>query len=117
MTDIYDQHSTTFKSVSAYVVALNGERVATIAFKFPKDGAGRLTVYAHWLGVSMVKGTATGYGYDKCSAALANASRKITGESSDIDAQAKFVSAIAHDCGSNWDAELRRAGFDVLQAV
>lgn len=56
MTKIYEQHDAAFSRVSAYVVARNGERVATIAFKFPADGAGRLWAYVHWLGLEMVRG-------------------------------------------------------------
>lgn len=48
MTDIYKQHDTAFARVSGYVIAKDGERVATIAFKFPADGAGRLWAYVHW---------------------------------------------------------------------
>lgn len=56
MTDIYDLHSKAFARVSAYVVLdKSGERVATVAFKFPADGAGRLYAYVHWIGVPMVR--------------------------------------------------------------
>lgn len=45
MKTIYEQHEKAFTSVQAFVIAKNGERVATIAFKFPRDGAGRLYAY------------------------------------------------------------------------
>ena len=80
MPDIYDQHKAAFPSVSAYVVLHNGERVATIAFKHPRDGSGRLYAYVHWLGVEMVRGFAGGYGYDKHSAACADAAQRAISE-------------------------------------
>lgn len=76
MSDIYDQHRAAFANVSAYVILRGGERVATIAFKFPRDGAGRLYAYVHWIGVPMVRGFAAGGGYDKRSAAVADAAQK-----------------------------------------
>lgn len=111
---IYVQHQAAFKHVSAFVITHNGERVATIAFKFPRDGAGRLYVYVHWLGTPMVRGWAGGYGYDKMSAACEHAMRRKNAWG-DIDPA--FHSALANDGGSTWDTRLRNAGFDVLQAV
>lgn len=122
--DIYDKHRAAFRNVSAYVILKNGERVATIAFKFPKDGASRLWAYVHWLGVPMVRGYAGGYGYDKMTAACASAARRIP--ALDVDSithverrkdQEAFITALEQDGGHNWDTTLRNAGFDVLQAV
>ncbi len=123
MSDIYDLHSKAFARVSAYVVLKDGERVATIAFKFPADGAGRLYAYVHWLGCPMVRGFAGGYGYDKRSAAVADAVRKAQsawGRDKSLDMtleQARFNSAVLSSDGSYWDRRLEDAGFTVLQAV
>lgn len=125
MTDIYDLHGNTFRRVSAYVIARNGERVATIAFKFPADGAGRLYAYVHWLGVPMVRGFAGGYGYDKMSAACLNAVRRIVdpidlykhmNEESVADYDT-FRATLNTDDGQYWDRRLEKAGFTVWQAV
>lgn len=122
MTDIYDQHSAAFSQVAAYVVLdITGKRVATIAFKRPRDGAGRLTVYAHWIGVPMVRGSASGYGYDKSTAALSSAASKIdddgaAGTESRV-LQSLFLGALSKDNGTRWYAQLEAAGFKVLQAV
>jgi hypothetical protein len=118
---IYDQHQAAFTNVSAFVIAKNGERVATIAFKFPRDGAGRLYAYVHWLGLPMVRGFANGYGYDKRSAACSSAAgRMIAGkevaEADHISFRA-FTGALKMDDGNYWDRRLRDAGFDVWQAV
>jgi len=142
MSNIYDLHEKAFAQVSAFVILKAGERVATIAFKFPRDGAGRLYAYVHWFGVPMVRGFAGGYGYDKRSAAVADAVRRIAKHDRTAEAEecrksghsraaqaaemqaiaeneklAAFKAALDADSGEYWDSRLRAAGFDVLQAV
>ena len=134
MTDIYAQHDAHFARVSAYVILRNGERVATIAFKFPADGAGRLYAYVHWLGVPMVRGFAGGYGYDKRTAAVADAVRKgeiperVKARAAELhiaptdgrpwhDHVAAFAAALERDDGNSWNRCLEDAGFTVLHAV
>ena len=130
MTDIYDLHSKAFNRVSAYVILHNGERVATIAFKFPADGAGRLYCYVHWLGTQMVRSFATGGGYDKRSASCASASHRLPTSCQSKDPLAPnylnpdtasryvaFINATVKDNGRGWDRRLEAAGFTVLQAV
>jgi hypothetical protein len=126
MTKIYEQHDSAFSRVSAYVVARNGERVATIAFKFPADGAGRLWAYVHWLGLEMVRGYAGGYGYDKRTAACSSAMGPLKAKASapgeleilrNESALAAFIEALARDAGQHWGGALRDAGFEVWQAV
>lgn len=121
MTNIYDQHKITFGAVAAYVITdANGERVATIAFKYPRDGAGRLYVYVHWIGVSMVRGFASGCGYDKHSAACSSAAQKLKPLLAEhaVDSPARaFLAALAQDNGTYWNNHLEAAGFNVLQAV
>ena len=118
MTDIYDQHAAAFAHVEAYIILKDGERVATIAFKFPRDGAGRLYAYVHWLGLEMARGFASGYGYDKRTAACANAAWKMTdAPERDVDTFETFLSALRRRGGATWDRALRDAGFTVLQAV
>lgn len=120
---IYDQHDKAFANVSAFAIVRNGERVANISFKFPRDGAGRLQCFVHWLGLEMVRGTAGGYGYDKRTAAMANAISQahktkhpliFAEPGSTLDA---FTLALARDAGDSWDAMLRKAGFDVWQVL
>ena len=130
MSDIYRQHDKAFAAVSAYVIAKDGARVATIAFKFPRDGAGRLYAYVHWLGSPMVRGFAGGYGYDKRSAACASAVGRMApalareyddGTPCFSEAQkvacVEFMRAMALDDGFAWHSNLQKAGFDVWQAV
>ena len=121
MTTVYDLHDKAFANVSAYVIAHKGERVATIALKFPKDGAGRLWAYVHWIGTPMVRGSAGGYAYDKRSAAIAAAARKLPKTTQKPDCRdgqfLDFAAAIAADDGEYFDTRLRKAGFEVWQAV
>lgn len=125
MTKIYDQHKAAFANVSAYIVLNSAnERVASIAFKLPKDGAGRLYVYVHWFGVEMVRGFASGYGYDKKTAACAVAARlipdRINGNRTPGETAGEreaFIDALGKDGGHYWDRELENRGFKVFQAV
>lgn len=122
MSNIYDQHRAAFANVSAYIV-LNGarERVATVAFKYPRDGAGRLFCYLHIHGVQMVRAFASGCGYDKHSAAAHSAVRRISTKGlqdwPDTRATIEAMQKAIQDSGHRWDRELENAGFTVLQAV
>lgn len=123
--DIYTQHDKAFDAVSAYVVLNSAnERVATVALKFPRDGAGRLYAYVHWIGLEMVRGWAGGYGYDKRSAACSSAARRIAIGNLSGDEWANrrheataFVEALEKDSGEDWTRQLEAAGFKVFQAV
>ena len=123
MTNIYEQHNTTFKGVSAYVVTdKSGNRIATVAFK----RANSVTCFLHILGLQMVKARANGGGYDMCSAAFDSAMDKVNipDETAPIDARDytniviafRKAGTIGND-GSEWNRALRDAGFNVLQAV
>jgi hypothetical protein len=123
MTTIYERHCAAFNSVSAYII-LNkqGDRVATIAFKYPRDGAARLYAYVHILGTEMVRGYASGGGYDKATAAVSSAipkikdglDRKTMEWTTQYDA---LRSALAKDDGWHWYQAAEQADFVVLQAV
>lgn len=127
---IYDQHDAAFRSVSAYVIVRNRDRIATIAIKYPRDGAGRLYAYVHFLGMPMVRGFAGGYGYDKRTAAVEDAMAKIDpdyftgpewyGSNKEKDKRdcSRFRNAVlkARD-GIDWQDALTAAGYKVFQAV
>lgn len=121
MTDIYKQHDKAFANVSAYCITKDGKRVATVAFKFPRDGADRLWAYVHVLGSPMVRGMAGGYGYSKTDAAISTAASQIDPASSfdgdDLITAQTIKTALIPDDGHHWDTHLRDAGFDVMQAV
>lgn len=127
-TDIYDQHRAAFRNVSAFIIMDGtGERVATIALRFPRDGL-RLWAYVHLIGVEMVRASAGGGGYDKASAAVAGAIDKIPEYDRDVvgadgygpwvmASRKAFQEACRRMDRSGWIRELERAGFRVFQAV
>jgi hypothetical protein len=121
--DIYRQHDAAFSSVSAFVIlAGDNSRAATIAFKFPRDGAGRLYCYLHVFGVAMVRGFAAGGGYDKKTAAAAHAAEKLSTDGLHNYPETKahieaIRKALEKDGGYDWSRELENAGFKVMQAV
>ena len=125
MSNIYDQHRAAFDNVSAFVILRGRNVVGTVALKFPRDGAGRLYAYVHFHGAPMVRGYAGGYGYDKRTAAVEDAFKKIDPanlgayHSDSTRAEcARFVNAIngAKD-GQDWCRSLENAGYAVVQAV
>lgn len=130
MPDIYDQHKAAFANVSAFVVTDKlGERIATVAIKFPRDGAGRLYAYVHMFGVEMVRAHANGYGYDKTSAAVADAITRIPAytalQRAELDGygaaimanRQAFLGAVQGMDSQGWLRQLESAGFRVFQAV
>lgn len=121
MSSIYDTHEKTFRDVAAYVVTntATGERVATVAFKYARSGL-RTTCFLHVLGVPMVRAHASGGGYDKASAAVYGAVKRMKvaeGVSPLAEAYMQTFKRAITDGGKSWDRELRDAGFNVFQAV
>lgn len=130
MSDIYQQHESAFASVSAFVLTdSTGARVGTVAFKFPRDGAGRLYCYLHLIGSEMIRGFAGGYGYDKRSAAFGEALRRFKAERRALDGAEQADDEIAaraaalqaefakHGESYGWERVCTDAGLNVLQAV
>ena len=118
---IYREFDSAFSHVAAYVVSRDGFKLATVAIKRAKSGL-RTVAYVHWIGTPMCKGIANGGGYDKESASVASAARKIgfsdvaTDERSG-DMFRAFKAAAELDGGKRWDDAVRDAGFTVWQAV
>jgi hypothetical protein len=121
MSDIYEQHAAAFKHVSAWVVLKDGERVATVAIKYPRDGAGRLYAYTHFLGCPMTRGWASGYGYDKVTPAVlagfAKAAPRDPREPDRIFLAFQVALDMGNDGGETWGTRLEQAGYVVLGAV
>lgn len=122
---IYDQFDAAFRHVSASVIFKDGNHVANICFKFPRDGAGRLYCYLHVLALPMVRGFAGGYGYDKKSAAFCDAARKASmvkleswqskdGYEQEQAIASHFADVAASIGGADWKVALRDAGYEVL---
>ena len=122
--DIYEQHSRAFSRVSAYVILKGEKRVATVAIKFPADGAGRLWAYTHFLGLPMTRHHADGYSYDKRSPAVIGGFKKAWEHAKGERQHGAFVDLIAaldwrseHGGEDYWNNNLERAGYRVFQAV
>lgn len=118
---IYNQHDAAFSHVAAYVVIdkRDGACVAKVAIKRSSSGL-RTTAFVHWIGIPMVKGVANGGGYDKDSASVASAARRIPDDITGRDEhgnRAAFIDAASLDGGKRWDDAVRDAGFSVFQAV
>lgn len=115
-----------FNQVSSFII-LDSETkdvIAKIALKYPKDGAGRLSCYIHIIGTEVQIGTASGYGYDKRTASIINASQKI----SDLpnleqlklnQSQRDFITCLSSDkAQSGWQEVINeKNGFIVIQAI
>ncbi len=127
---IYDQHGKAFSNVSSAALVKQGRQIGTIAFKWPKDGAGRLTCYLHVHGLTMVKGSASGYGYDKASASFEQAIKALaieleaynSDEQFKNDETSKLVASIVKKCadceGLGWDfALLKIRGLKVFTTL
>jgi len=124
---IYEQHDATFNQVAAYVLMKGGERIGTLAFKFPKDGVGRLYCYLHIIGLEMARGYAGGYGYDKKSASVASAASAITptdGEymdeirKNDLNQFRELLNdGFSNIGGKDWQDVFRSLNINVFQAV
>lgn len=111
--DIYEKHQAAFSHVSAGALVMNGKFVGNLTFKFPKDGAGRLTCYLHLFGHPMVAGIASGYGYDKKCAALESACSLLEDE-----CLAAYPSLMKFDTkGYSFQRALEVAGFDYYRAI
>lgn len=122
MQAIYDQHDKHFSNVSAWVAFHPSypDVAVKVAVRYPRDGAGRLYAYVHVVGLAMVRGSASGYGYDKVSAAVASAVEAIKPGGQYLEAQDAVraaLQALDLDGGWPWNDALRRAGWKVWQAV
>lgn len=123
MPTVYEKHDKAFSNVSAYAIVKDGQLVGKIAYKFPKDGAGRLVCFLHFHGYEMVTGYAGGYGYDKRSASLeAAADHKDllkVNEYSGLSAMDEFpvIKDLQNIGGSDACTVLRKAGYDLFSII
>ena len=114
---IYEKHDAAFNNVAAWAILENGVHLANVTVKFPRDGAGRLTMFVHVIGTPMVAGTATRYGYDKQSAAARNAWEKLPRDYKPTETESRFWEVMSEDSGHRWHNALMTAGFTVIQVI
>lgn len=117
--DIYQQHESAFKNVSAYVIVKNNKEAARIAFKHPKNGDGRVYCYFHFLGIPAVRGWCDGGGYDKMTSSCIEAILKSddTAGYDDTDHNLPALKTMVKDNGVEWKRQLESAGYQVFKAV
>ena len=74
MTTVYDKQAKHFSKVSAYAIIDNeGNQKGTMQVKYPNDGMGKLFLYLHLYGSTMVQVSVSGCGFDKLSVAIQKA--------------------------------------------
>lgn len=95
--------SPAFNRVGAYVIINpKGDICGTIKILYPADGAGTLKVVLHEHGYDPQIGKASGFGYDKLSAALQGM---------------EFNGITLTDHPHNWERQLQDAGYRVYGVV
>jgi hypothetical protein len=131
MADIYDQFDAATRRIGAYALLREGRYAGKIVLHYPADGAGRLHAYVQVFGCTMVRAHASGYGYDKGTAAVYYAAKKIGVEARRIyeteaaDARhatplivrqdlAAVDNGMKSDGGEDWKRQMENAGFQVL---
>jgi|SRR5581483_8666102 len=96
--DQLDKHSALKRAGAIAIVNKEGKLDGMIRIAYPKDGAGKLYVYLWDYEHEVQSGWASGYGYDKLSAALHGM---------------KFKDIILHDHPDNWKNQIESLGYYV----
>jgi hypothetical protein len=128
VTDIYAQFDRAFSQVQAGVILKDGAPVGRYAVRYPRDGMGRASFYLQAWGSPMVKGNASGCGYDRTTAAAHYAGRALVatirrGNAADFDEKdavaLEIGSALAGDSdgGDGWQRRLEQAGYTIARAI
>lgn len=121
MTKVYEQFDAATRSLSAYVIARAGQPVGKVVIKYGNAA----TAFVQFYGYEMAKGRATGYGYDKSSAAVRDAARKLPAIIA-ADSRPDSLDTLAHEFaaaivnggeGNGWTRNLESAGFQVWSAL
>lgn len=121
---IYEQFDKHTRQVGAWAIFKGAESVGRVVIKYPNDGAGRLYAYVQVWGAPMVRSWASGYGYDKASAAVGDASERLSAARPDLPEDfgdvkdpkcLENLSAFRtlKDSGESWGNQLRALGYTV----
>ena len=127
---IYERFDSSFGQVSAWALLdSSGGYIGRIAFKWPRDGMGRAYCYFQLWGAAMARGSASGCGYDKGSAAFDSAleawaamQREAGKTDSPIRAEIVRLYTLIADCranagGERWTHSLESKGFRVCCVI
>lgn len=112
---VYEQFDAATRYIGAYAIFKGAWPVGRVVLKYPKDGAGRLYAYVQVWGAPMVRGWASGYGYDKATAAVASAAIHLDETHTDPDTMWKTIGEwrSMRGAGESWDEQLRALGYTV----
>ena len=99
MKDIYDKFDAATRDMTAQALLMDGKAVGRIVIKF---GAAA-TAYVQIWGAPMATGRATGYGYDKASAAVMAAIRAFPSAPSERDLLASKAHRAIYLAADTWD--------------
>ena len=112
---IYEQFDAATAKISAYAIFKGADYIGRIVVKYPKDGAGRLYVYAQQWGYDMVLGYAGGYGYDKVGAALASAYNNAKELRDNLPPMFAALEGVGG--GGQWQRNLESCGYIVHSVI
>ena len=121
MSNPYDRFDAAFGRITAYAVLLNGKPVGRVAVKIGTA----VTAYVQAWGNEMAIGRAGGGGYDRTSAAVQDAARKLRNDGANQDdddeaaeALVKMRNALTRGRdGSHWTTQLEDAGFTLALVI
>lgn len=117
---IYQQFDKATANFTAAALILNGKVAGRVVIKY---GAAA-TAYVQVWGVEMASGRATGYGYDKATAAVDAAVAKlrlVKAPEHDVEAQAALAALLSafntRDDGTRYTSRLEAAGFTLANVI
>ena len=112
MQTVYEKLDKATALINANIIMKDHKVAGRIIVKYPKDGAGRLTVFIQEYGYTCIIGTAGGCGYDKVGAALHDAYIKAQkSEEAQSSLLYKALETITYD--GQWKQVLKDKGFEV----
>lgn len=121
---VYQKFDSAFSNVSAYVILKDGEHVANITLKYPKDGMGRLQCFIHIHGTEMQNSFVSGCGYDKRSAAIHNTAKQykeFIANNSEYKLRPSETELLellsSYEASNGWSDDLYRNGFNVINVI
>ncbi len=129
--EIRNWYRRAFRGVKAYAILdrTTAAHVANVTIKYPEDGAGRVYVYLHVIGLPLVRGSATGGGYDKAAAAMERAAAAVKEPPPEkieqvyhctADRHRRTIRAAMEDRskeGHIWQDRLQDVGYTVLPVI
>lgn len=117
--DVYEKFDKATARLSAYALIRDGKPIGRVVIKFGNAA----TAFVQIWGAPMATYRATGYGYDKASAAVWGAVDRLTDwppldDSGAYDAFYRLHQvAQSRNSGASWRSELEKAGFTLARVI